>query len=280
MSASMPATQQDPTVARHSPRGWWRWLVSLARFEPWRIEASGLALLLGFVLGVMALALFAWIAEDVARQQTVQLDDAVLAWLRQRQSPTLDVVAQAVSRFGSEGVLAFLVLLVAWFGRQRQWGAAVSLVLVVVGAQLLNDVLKELFHRTRPAPVAGILTAQQFSFPSGHAMVSAAFYSFIAYVTWRTSRSWKRTAWVALLLVLVLLIGVSRLYLAAHYFSDVVAGYVAGFIWTDSVVVAGQLLSRRKPPVLKTPEPARDSDEVDETAARRPADVGPARAAR
>ncbi len=120
--------------------------------------------------------------------------------------------------------------------------------LVTGGAQLLNDVLKGEFHRVRPAPVLGMIPVQAFSFPSGHAMVSAAFYGFLAYLSWRVLRGWWRTASTLALLALVLAIGLSRLYLGVHYLTDVLAGYLAGFVWADTVILGSRLLARRRAP--------------------------------
>jgi undecaprenyl-diphosphatase len=103
--------------------------------------------------------------------------------------------------------------------------------------------LKVLFHRPRPTPVGGFIDAQQYSFPSGHAMVSAAFYFFIAYLAWRLMKGRWRIVLVVGLVLLVLLIGLSRLYLQAHYLSDVIAGYLAGFLWTDAVILGARALS-------------------------------------
>src|SRR5262249_55909796 len=128
---------------------------------------------------------------------------------------------------------------------RRRWGAAFTLVLVTVGAQLLNDILKDVFHRARPQPLLGFIDAQQYSFPSGHAMVAAAVYLYVAYFSWRLVRGWWRGLLAIGLIVLVVLIGISRLYLEAHYLSDVLAGYLAGLIWTDAVILAGHLLPLR-----------------------------------
>jgi hypothetical protein len=119
-----------------------------------------------------------------------------------------------------------------------------ALLLVVVGAFLLNSGLKELFQRARPTPVASLAPAQAWSFPSGHATVSAAFYSFLAYLSWRLLRGVRRLLWTAALLALVLLIGLSRLYLGVHFLTDVIAGYLAGFVWTDAVILGGRVLGR------------------------------------
>ena len=94
--------------------------------------------------------------------------------------------------------------------------------------------------------VIGLITAQQFSFPSGHAMVSVAFYFYLAYLAWGYVHGLWRAALVGGLILLVLLIGLSRLYLEVHYLSDVVAGYLAGFLWTDALILARQALTSRR----------------------------------
>ena len=239
----------DPRVASASDASWRGWAEQVEA-RPKQVAGFGAALVLGFVSGVAALAAFAWLAEEMLGRQTQRLDDATLAFLRQSSSPTLDRLALGVSMLGSEFVIVLGVVLLAVFAWQRRWGAGCGLLLVTGGAQLLNDILKELFHRTRPAPVlAGFIQiqAQQFSFPSGHAMVSAAFYFFLAYLAWRlVARPVWRAALVSGLVLLVLLIGLARLYLAAHFLSDVVAGYFAGFLWTDAVILGGSYLTLRR----------------------------------
>jgi undecaprenyl-diphosphatase len=237
-------------VAKVDPRveaeRWNGWAEEVAHREPERVAQVGLVLVLGFAAGLAALVGFAWLSQEVLGQQTQQLDDATLAMLRQHSSPTLNVLARGVSLLGSEVVLAVGIVLLVVFGWQHRWGAAIGLLLTTGGAQLLNDVLKELFHRTRPAPlVTGPIAAQAFSFPSGHAMVAAAFYFFLAYLAWRVVRGTWRPVLVVGLVCLVLLIGLARLYLAAHFLSDVIAGYCAGFVWTDAVIISGRLLTIR-----------------------------------
>jgi membrane-associated phospholipid phosphatase len=236
----------DPIVARGSPAGWSAWLRGLLEHGDQQLAALGLTLAVGFAAGLLSLYLFAALAFEVLRKQTDLLDLAVLAWLQQFKTPALDVLARAASFMGSEGVAVLGLLLLVGFGLRGRWGAAIGLILAAGGAQLLNDVLKGEFHRVRPAPVIGMLPVQAFSFPSGHAMESAAFYTFLAYLGWRILDGWARGTFVAALVLLVLAVGVSRLYLGAHFFTDVIAGYLAGFLWADAVILGGQALARRR----------------------------------
>jgi membrane-associated phospholipid phosphatase len=236
----------DPIVARSTPGGWGAWLRALLDHGEHQLAALGVTLAAGFAAGLLSLYLFAVLADQVLQKQTDLLDLAVLAWLQQFKTPTLDGLARIASFMGSEGVAIVAVLLLAAFGLRGRWGAAVGLVLAAGGAQLLNNLLKGEFHRVRPAPVLGMLPVQSFSFPSGHAMVAAAFYAFLAYLSWRVLRGWPRAACTVGLLLLVLAIGLSRIYLGVHYLTDVLAGYLAGFVWTDAVILGGQALARRR----------------------------------
>jgi undecaprenyl-diphosphatase len=218
------------------------------RNPPAEVRAAefGAIVVAGFVAAAVLLYLFAWVANQALAEETHAWDQATLDALRELSSPQLTLIAEGVSLLGSETVLVAGVILLGVFVWQRRWGAAWMLLLVTIGAQLLNDVLKMVFQRTRPEPVAALIEAQQYGFPSGHAMVSAAFYLYVAYVTWRLARGWWRGALVTGLILLVILIGLARLYLAAHYLSDVVAGYLAGLIWTDAVILGAHTLSVRR----------------------------------
>jgi len=246
MSTTTTQNSADPTVATRSPSGWRHWLDDLGHYEQPRLAEFGAILLAGFVAAAVLLYAFAWIASEVLEKDTQSLDFAVLSYLQAFSSPLLTLIAVGLSAMGSQVVLAVGVALLVLFVYQRRWGAAVSLLVVTAGAQLLNDVLKDAFHRTRPTPVTGLIDAQQFSFPSGHAMVAAAFYLYVAYLTWRLVRGRWRGVLVAGLVLLVLLIGLARLYLEAHYLSDVIAGYLAGVLWTEAVILGGRALTLRR----------------------------------
>jgi undecaprenyl-diphosphatase len=236
----------DPTVDARSPTGWRDWLVQLVQQERARVAEFGAILVLGFVAAAVLLYAFAWLASEVLEQDTHAADLATLHYLQQFSSPQLTLLAEFFSLLGSEVLAVIAVGLLIVFLWQRRWGAAVSLVLVVAGAQVLNNILKQAFQRERPTPVTGIISAQQFSFPSGHAMVAAAFYLFLAYMAWRLVHGrWQRALMVGLLVLLVLLIGISRLYLEAHYLTDVIAGYLAGTLWALSVILGGRVLILR-----------------------------------
>jgi undecaprenyl-diphosphatase len=121
-------------------------------------------------------------------------------------------------------------------------------------------ILKQFFNRPRPVtpllePVKGL------SFPSGHALMSMSFYGLLIFLVWENvkNKTWKWGLTILLLLI-ILLIGFSRIYLRLHYFSDVMAGFAGGIIWlTISIWVVRRIerFSRKEidPVVTETPAP-------------------------
>jgi membrane-associated phospholipid phosphatase len=226
------------------------------------IASLGLVLALGFAAGLIALVGFVALASEVMEHETQQVDLAALIWIRQSQSPALDVVARATSALGSEVLIGVWILLLIGLAFQRQMSAAAGLATVTIGASLLNSILKGIIQRARPEPLAGIIPAQAFSFPSGHAMTAAAFYGYLAILAWRRWHGWRRNVAVAGLAGLVLAISLSRVYLGVHYITDVIAGCIAGLLWADAVALSAALLRRRLDWGLHTPAAAEPLAEV------------------
>jgi undecaprenyl-diphosphatase len=149
----------------------------------------------------------------------------------------------AVTLLGSVPALALLVTLVAaWAFHRGARRIAVVLVAVSVTAQGLNSLLKLAFHRARPDVAWAAAVLRSYSFPSGHAMVSTAAYGAIALVVSRLEPGLRWPAWIGVSL-LVLLIGLSRVYLGVHWPSDVIAGFAAGAL----LVLAGSLAAPATP---------------------------------
>ena len=121
--------------------------------------------------------------------------------------------------------LGFLLLI-------RRWAAAGVFFLAIAGASGLNAVLKLGIHRARPEVVPHLAEVSNASFPSGHAMISAATYMTVGALLAQTQPSrLVRTYLVSLSIVLALMIGISRLYLGVHWPSDVLAGWFLGGAW-------------------------------------------------
>ena len=92
---------------------------------------------------------------------------------------------------------------------------------------LFNYILKLIFVRNRPIDI-NLITETGYSFPSGHAMISLAVYGLLIYLLGKSNYKYKKLG-IILLSILIILIGISRIYLGVHYTSDVLAGYIISF---------------------------------------------------
>ncbi|WP_371915107.1 phosphatase PAP2 family protein [Fischerella major] len=114
---------------------------------------------------------------------------------------------------------------------------ATTLGIAAVGAIGLNYLIKVLFGRARPQLWNRIVDVGQYSFPSGHAMISLVIYGFIGYLIAKRYPRWR--AWIfTLTIILIIAIGFSRLYLGVHWPTDVVAGYAAGVVWLMTCILS------------------------------------------
>lgn len=196
------------------------------------------------VAALVALLAFGLLAGLVVSGKTRPIDQAVFLALQAARNPWLIRVASSLTILGQGGIIVAVALLIALFGHWRCGRVALTLIVVTGGADLLNTILKVIFLRPRPLPYLPLIPAQVYAFPSGHAMVSTAFYLFLAYLAWPSYRGWPRRVWVAGLILLIPVIDLTRLYLGVHYLTDVIGGALAGFLWTDLVLIGERLLRR------------------------------------
>jgi membrane-associated phospholipid phosphatase len=195
---------------------------------------------------VAAVAAFAHLAEDyVTGDPIVRWDVSFARWLHEHASDPLVRVFDVITLAGNTVVLVVLVTAVGivLLRRTRPNEAAV-IALALGGSALLNGGLKLLFHR--PRPELAFVHLDTYSFPSGHAAVSTATFTTIAFLLGRRYRSLRARLLIALsTLVAILLVGFSRLYLGAHYLSDVLTGFSVGFAWAMLCLTAYTLWGER-----------------------------------
>jgi undecaprenyl-diphosphatase len=205
------------------------------------------AVILGsLVAAMLALLLFSWLADEVFEGDARRLDDFVRAWVHQFASPTLTSVMTVISHLGSGAlalvfVIAFIVFLRVHWRRAAMW-----LLLSMAGGLVLELTLKHAYHRARPSPFFGAVP-HTYSFPSGHSLLSFCIYGVLAGLLSARIRSaaWRALVWIVAA-VLVLAIGLSRIYLGVHYPSDVIAGYLAGAVWISGLIAADRVHKRHR----------------------------------
>jgi undecaprenyl-diphosphatase len=219
--------------------------VSLAKIPYLRRSAAApilfLEIILGFILSILSLSIFREIAENVLSQQTQSWDIAISHAVYSIRISWLTQIMFGLTFLGeAETILSGVVLVLIFLVWKRHKNEAILFFTLILMGGLLNLYLKDIFQRPRPS-IAPLMDLTSYSFPSGHAMNSFIFYSILAYFVFHFTRNKMLSIGVSCFaLVLIFLVGFSRIYLGVHYPSDVLAGFIAGF----SVFVTAILLDR------------------------------------
>lgn len=185
------------------------------------LSASDLALA---AAGLLALALFVGIAAAVASGRAAAFDLACATVALRGASPAATALLRTASAVAElPAVVAVVAGVALWRFRRADPRGALQLIAVALAEELLNVLLKSLFHRARPA-LGGVET---FSFPSGHAMAATATYGMVAILA---ARAYPALRWPSAIAAVAcaLLIGTSRVFLGVHWASDVLGGFAAG----------------------------------------------------
>ena len=179
---------------------------------------------------LVASLVFVWLLGEVASGEIMRLDTLAYELIVERlRSDALTPFMEAFTSLASVVVLAVLAAVIAALapGKAPGWCVAVNLVCVVV----LNTVLKAIVQRPRPDGFR-LISETGYSFPSGHSMVSMAFFGLLIWMVWRFHRKdVMRVVWCVVFGLVIVMVGVSRIYLGVHYASDVIAGFCVSLVW-------------------------------------------------
>ncbi|MDH3228480.1 MAG: VTT domain-containing protein [Alphaproteobacteria bacterium] len=209
----------------------------LALLDPGHREAKALAVL--SVLLILGGWGFFAILEDVATgDPLVRADASIFHALQALRSPWGDMIMVAITELGDARVtIPVAAAAIGWLVWRRAWIDAAYMAAAIVFAQAFAAAIKIALHAPRPIPEL-YHGWSAFSFPSGHATVNAVMYGFLAVMTMRQAGPVLRPAIAGGLALLVGLIALSRIYLGAHWFSDVAAGLGFGAAWVGLLGIA------------------------------------------
>lgn len=176
------------------------------------------------------LAVFFSLMFDVLKGEAMRID-ALAYWaiVENLRADWLTPIMESFSALATPVVLVGMLLVIAAFapGKRPGWFCSINLAL----AALLNVALKLIVQRPRPEGFR-LAVESGFSFPSGHSMAAMAFFGLIVWLVWRYERDRKqRLLLTAAFSFIILMIGVSRIYLGVHYASDVLGGFCASLVW-------------------------------------------------
>jgi membrane-associated phospholipid phosphatase len=219
-----------------------------------RVEYLAVHLALGFVAIVAVIGLLIIVQQVAAESAMAKFDQKVATALHEGATPRWTSVFRTVTILGTGWVLGIasgVVGLGLLF--KRRFILALGWIVAQVGAVTLVKVIKALVERTRPGLTDFL--ASGWSFPSGHATRTAVFCGMIAYLVYRLTRSRTATAISAVAgIIWSLLMAFSRVYLGAHFASDVVAGLLVAAAWLAVCVWTLELTLRRRTRLAAAPE--------------------------
>ncbi|HEY0926768.1 MAG TPA: phosphatase PAP2 family protein [Brevundimonas sp.] len=215
-----------------------------------RTEIAAVTALLIIALGVMT---FVEVADDVTETDGQRFDLEVLHWLQPQPGEPRgpwwlhEAMADLTSLGGISVLTLFAVIAFSFLLIQRKRLSAALLVVGLIGGVILSEGLKALFERERPPAAYQAVETINASFPSGHALLSTVFYLTLGVMLTRAFPKKRLKAFVLGSAILIaVLIGLTRVYLGAHWASDVIAGWCAGAAWAMALWLVAYAIERRQ----------------------------------
>ena len=177
---------------------------------------------------VLCLILFSVICYGVLSYDSLVIDTKVYSFIINNiMNDGLTLILKAITELGGVAFTVLAGVLIFMFCKKNRWFITIDL----VGVTLVNQVIKHIIRRPRPN-VLRLVEESGYSFPSGHSMVSMAFYGIIIYLVYKNvTNKYLKWTLITLLSLLILSIGFSRIYVGVHYFTDVAGGFLLGLAY-------------------------------------------------
>lgn len=180
------------------------------------------------ILLISLMLVFVMITIFVCTGCTKKIDNYIYNFLISFNSENLTDFFKMVTRFSNVNFCIMLVLIVLIIFRNKE---AIFLIITVIDIEIINLIIKFIIKRDRP-DILKLISVGNYSYPSGHAMMSMGIYGYFIYFIYkRCSNKILKYILISILALLILLIGISRIYLGVHYFTDVFAGYILSLIY-------------------------------------------------
>lgn len=192
-----------------------------------------LTVTIALVIVIIGTNLFIELTDTLESETLSEWDAAVTEYVLSYRNPVLTKYFMFVTDVGD--LYGYLIVLSIFFGVSffvfKHWKYVLQTTLVLALASVSNVILKRFIDRARPS-IEHLVSVETLSYPSGHAMSAMAFYGFLIYLfTQFKMNNLLKFASITVLAILLISIGISRIYLGVHFPSDIAGGFIAGFIW-------------------------------------------------
>lgn len=194
---------------------------------------------------ILLMLLFCIVAIFINTKENLVIDGSIYNIISKMYSNSMTIFFKTVTILGNAKIIGVLCVILLLFNKTRtKLGMHLTIVTALSG--ILNILLKNAFGRTRPL-LEQLVYEDSFSFPSGHSMATATIYSMLIYLSCKYIKN-KKTKYIinTILGILIFLIGISRVYLRVHFFTDVLAGWSLGIVITLVYSLILEKISKNK----------------------------------
>lgn len=207
-----------------------------------------LYLIIAFIISVICVIGFALVSLLISDHQIIGFDRTIISAVQGLESPGLTSVMKFFTFIGSTKFVIILSVFLIFFLYMvlKHRLELILFVAAVMGTAIINQLLKQFFHRARP-DFHRLIEIGGYSFPSGHAMSAFTVYVMISFLLWRhiSSRA-GRSILLFFSVIMILIIGISRIYLGVHYPSDIIGGYLASGVWVSIAIFFFQYYKEKR----------------------------------
>lgn len=206
------------------------------------------------VVASIALILFVWTCNHLAPNSALHvLDSDIAAAVKDRRTQGLTYLMMFITYMNSNLAINIYVALIALvWAAHKAWREIALLIWIIPGGLLLNNLLKHVFMRGRPEALDALMSLSTYSFPSGHMAGATLFYGYAALYLSRGAQRTQTFLIVSVALGMMILTGLSRIYLGVHYFSDVLGGFSLACAWISLSLLLALGLIRNTPSASRT----------------------------
>ena len=223
---------------------WWWWRRFGRAVSP--RNPRSVAILVFAAIAITALIALVRITFSFLAQSTfMNMDVSVHNMMQELRNAPADQIMVVITMLGDGVVMIALALaMIAWLCWRRAWRAAISVAVTVIAARLFVPVIKLWLQRTRPEELIGL--SETFSFPSGHTTYATVTFGILAVLASRSMGRWGQALVYAACGIAIIAIAYSRIYLGAHWLSDVLAGFLFGAVMTAAFGIAIETVPPRR----------------------------------
>ena len=219
-------------------------------------EKYGLYLTIGSLITLFFIYLFFEVIQSyIGQEALIRADLRIINLISHFRTPSLNQSMLFITCLASPEIITVAVIfsLIILF-LLRKWSYIRSLLVFVVGGELFVWIIKNIIDRPRPPLTEALVTETSYSFPSGHSFIAVAFYGLIVFFLFDSLKK-KSLKAIGLILgiILVILIGTSRIYLGAHWPSDVLASYTSGLAWLTIIITITHIKKKFNSKIIQAP---------------------------